>query len=953
MTSLRAVWAFPFIAVGLMAQQNAGALHGTLTDSSGAFVPAASISLSGENLQRTTETPIDGSYSFNNLVPGRYTIKVDFPGFEPFESGVNIEAGRVTELPIQLKLMSNKQELTVATDRGPELSTDPGQSASALTVTGADLDALPDDPDDLSDMLTALAGPSASAGGAPQILLDGFSGGQLPPKAAIKEIKINQNPFSADYDNPGFGRIEIITKPGADMFRGSVGMTESTAYFNSRNPYAANKADYLNRMFTGNAAGSFFHRLSYTFNFYQSTINNTALINAVTLNPATLEEVPVRATVVTPRTDYSGTGRIDYQISPNNTFTGSYLHLSSDRDNNGIGQYSLPSRAYSSENSTDQIRLVESSVLGANAVTDARFGFTRYATYQYGDNSVPSLIVASSFNGGSAQVGQASNINTLLEFQSNTTVVQGTHTIRFGGRGRNTAITDISPSNFGGTFSFFGVTGAPVLDVNNQPTGQTEQISSLEQYRRTLLFQQLGYSPSAIQSLGGEASQFSIAGGNPSVGLGQADIGMYILDDWRWKPNITLSMGLRYETQSNIRDYRDFAPRFGIAWSPPAKNGAPPKTVIRLGSGMFYGRIGTNLTQQALRFNGVTQQQFVVQNPLFFPTVPSIEELLSQGTAAQQSLTTYRMDPRIRALAFFVTAATVERQLPGKTSVSATYYREEGRHLVQTVNINTPFPGTFTPGDPTSGIRPYGDAAGNIFQYETGGVQNLDLIWVEVNNHLNQRVSFSSYYQFNSAHGNIDNNGSPSNPYDFAQDYSRTSWTRRNNFNFTGTFLAPGGVQLSPFFVAASGQPYNLTIGSDLNGDTIANDRPAFATDMSRPSVVVTRFGAFDTSPMPGQTIVPRNYLTGVAMWNINMRISKTFGFGAPREAPPAGYKGPAMHRYGLNFNLDVNNILNHVNQGGFVGNLSSPLFGQSTMISLFRDTSNNRRLQFGTQFTF
>jgi len=140
----------------------------------------------------------------------------------------------------------------------------------------------------------------------------------------------------------------------------------------------------------------------------------------------------------------------------------------------------------------------------------------------------------------------------------------------------------------------------------------------------------------------------------------------------------------------------------------------------------------------------------------------------------------------------------------------------------------------------------------------------------------------------------------------------------------------------------ASGLPYNLTIGSDINGDTVANDRPAFATDLSRPSVVVTPFGAFDTSPIAGQTIVPRNYLTGPGMWNVNMRISKTFSFRARKD-----------HRYGLNFNLDVNNIFNHLNQGGFVGNLSSPLFGQSTAINLFRDTSNDRRVQFGTLFSF
>jgi hypothetical protein len=414
----------------------------------------------------------------------------------------------------------------------------------------------------------------------------------------------------------------------------------------------------------------------------------------------------VQSSVITPRTDLFGTARVDYQISMNHTFTGSYLHYLSDRDNNGIGQYSLLSRAYSSENARDEVRLIESAVLGPNAVTDTRFGYTRNANFQYDGSPVPSLVVASSFSGGSAQVGNASDINTLLEFQSNTTVIHNEHTIRFGGRARHTGITDISPGNYGGTFSFFGVTGAAVLDADSQPTGQTEQISSLEQYRRTLLFQQLGYPMSQIQILGGGASQFSIATGNPLVNFNQTDVGVYLLDDWRVRPNITLSLGLRYEAQTNIQDLRDFAPRFGFAWSPPAKKGAMPKTVIRVGSGLFYGRVGTNLKQQVLRFNGSTEQQLIIQNPAFYPAVPPVSQLLAQSVTGPQSLTTYRLDPRLRAAAFFVTALTVERQLPGNTSVSATYFRQVATHLLQTVNINTPFPETYLPGDPASGVRP-------------------------------------------------------------------------------------------------------------------------------------------------------------------------------------------------------------------------------------------------------
>jgi hypothetical protein len=952
MRALRTPGILLVATAALLAQQTVGTLRGVLTDSSGAQIPAASVSLAGNNLQKSIQTQVNGSYAFPGLPAGRYTVKVEVPGFDPFDSAVTVESGRITDLPIQLKLREGKQEVTVTADPGPELSVDPGQSAGALTVKDSDLDALPDDPDDLSDMLQALAGPGVTPNGGGGILLDGFSGGQLPPKAAIKEIKINQNPFSPEYDSPGFGRIEIITKPGADKFRGSMGLTDSDAYFNSRNPYALNKADYVNRMWTANIGSSLFHKLSWSANFYRSTINNTALIDAVTLNPTTLAETPVQSTVVTPRTDISGTARIDYQISTNHTFTGTWLHLLSNRDDNGIGQYSLVSRAYSSENSRDDVHLSESAVLSSSVVTDTRFGFTRNTNYQYGDNSVPSLIVSSAFNAGSAQTGNASNVNTLMEFQSNTTVVHSTHTIRFGARVRHTGITDISPSNFGGTFAFFGVTNAPVLDANNQPIpGQTTQISSLEQYRRTLLFSSLGYSPQQIQSLGGGASQFSIAAGNPRVVFGQADVGLYALDDWRVKPNITLSLGMRYEAQTNISDLGNFGPRFGLAWAPPTKNGVAPKTVIRFGSGIFYNRINTYVIQQELRFNGVTQQQYVIQNPLFYPAVPPVAQL--QSAADQQTLTTYHLDPRLRASMALIGAITLERQLPAKTSVSATYLAQRNNHQLQLVNINSPLPGTYVPGDPTSGVRPYGNTAGNLFQYESGGQLKFNLLMVQVNNKLNNRVSFSAYYQYMSARTDVDNSLLPSNPYNFAQDWGRPDWLRKNYFNVIGTFVAPGGVQFSPFFLMASGLPYNLTVGNDNNGDTVANDRPAFATDLSRPSVVMTKYGAFDTNPLPGQTLVPRDYLTGSGMWNLNMRISKTFGFGAPKEAPPAGYKGPAQHRYGVNFNLDVNNIFNHLNQGGYVGNLSSPLFGQSTAINLFRDTSNNRRIQFGTQFTF
>jgi hypothetical protein len=932
---------FVFAALALIVQLPA-AIHGVLTDASSALIPGAAVSLTSANVRTTVRTAADGSYSFQGLAAGDYTLSVAVPDLEAFEKRVRVDGGATIDLPIQLRPHVETQALTVTEGREAEIGLEEDKSASAVVIKSTDLDALPDNPDDLLNMLQTLAGQGV---GDAQILVDNFSGGQLPSKNTIKEIKINQDPFSAAYDWMGFGRIEIVTKPGGDRLHGTVGLTDSDAAFNSRNPYSLNKADYVNRIFTANIGNSFRSRASYSFDFYHNTINNTALINAVTLNTATLQPAPVQTTVVVPRDDISGTGRLDYQISTAHTFTGSYRYLLQHRANNGIGQYSLESRAFSSTTPLKELHLTETATLSSGAVTTTRLGYTTARNYQYGDILTPSLIVSSAFNGGSAQVGQELHGSSLLEIQSDTNLIRGVHSIRFGGRLHNNAITDLAPANFGGTFFFFGVTNAPVLDANNQPVGnETTQIDSLEQYRRTLLFERLGYTSNVIRRWGGGASQFSISAGNPLVTFHQTDLALYGLDDWRALPNLTVSLGLRYEVQNHVHDWRDFGPRVSLAWSPGSGNNSSPQTVVRAGWGTFYDLVSTQLIQQTMRFNGTTEQQYVVMNPDFYPAIPVVNSL-----AGGQISTIYRMDGNTKGSPWMLAAVSVDRQLPGKTSLSVIYRDQRTTHIPQTVNINTPLPG---------GLRPYGNAAGNIFQFESGGIQKVKWLTVQVNSKMNRRISLTSQYTLMGAHNHDGYTDSGqwdsayvSNPYNLNQDWGRAGWNTNHNFNLIGTLLGPGHIQLSPLFIASSGRPYDLTVGSDINGDTIANDRPAFATDLTRPSVVMTKFGAFDTNPLSGQRIVPRNYLTGAPMWNLSMRLSRTFAFHS--EPQEAGSTGPAPRRFGLNFNIDADNLFNHVNPGGFVGNLSSPLFGESTAVRLPRDTSNNRRIQFGTQLTF
>ncbi len=248
MPNLRRICVFlPVMALAIssaIAQTGTGTVRGTMTDDSGGVIPAANVTLTGKGGTKTAQTQADGSYVFQGLAPGQYNVKVAFPGFAPIDKPVNVTAGGNVVLPIQLVLAAAKQEITVADQSTTAISVEPDNNATALVLRGEDLAALPDDPDDLSDALQALAGPGAGPNGG-SIYIDGFSGGQLPPKESIREIRINQNPFSAEYDKLGFGRIEILTKPGTRQGSRQRRVQRQRWHFQFAQPHLHQQAGFL------------------------------------------------------------------------------------------------------------------------------------------------------------------------------------------------------------------------------------------------------------------------------------------------------------------------------------------------------------------------------------------------------------------------------------------------------------------------------------------------------------------------------------------------------------------------------------------------------------------------------------------------------------------------------------------------------------------------------------
>lgn len=940
LTSLLAVAICAFAAFG----QQQGSVTGQVQDELGAAVVGATVTVvNPEGRVRTVTTSQRGEFTVSGLTPGIYTVRVAIPNFAIYENNeVEIKAGQRTELTVPLTVEGVQEQVDV--DTSNQVSTDPNANLSATVLKGEDLEALPDDPDELEAALQALAGPSAGPNGG-QIYIDGFTGGRLPPREAIREIRINQNPFSAEFDRLGFGRIEILTRPGADKFRGSAFMNFNDSRFNSRNPFALNRAPGQTRFFGGNISGPVQKgKSSFFVDINNRDIDANTIINAQVLD-ANLNVVPFQQDVQVPTRRFSISPRFDYQINDNNTLQLRYSYTNAKSENQGLGNLTLPSRAFETTYTENEIRVTETMIINPTTINETRFEIDWENREQIGDNSVPTVNVGSAFVGGGAQIGLSFNKETSWELQNYTTTSLGKnseHAIKFGVRLRGLTLRDRSENNFGGSFSFI----------------------NLDSYRNAILGNDIPVS-------------FSLTTGNPEQKVSQTDVGLFITDDWRISPGFTMSFGLRYENQTNIKDSLNFAPRLSFAWSPGAGGARAPKTVIRGGFGIFYDRFGENLTLQARRFNGSEQLSLLVNSfdpdpvrraaaiALLQQAVFTVDGVTNVPTAAQilaalpQSNTIRSISPELQSPYMAQVALGVERQLPFNTTVSVFYIGSRTWHVLRARNINAPI----CPEQVNCLDAPRPDPlSGDIYQYESSGVLNQNRIFTNIRANITPRISIWGNYSLGFMKGDSDGAFSfPAYSYDLSGEYGRSGSDVRHNFVFGGNVSLPWEFSLNPFVTANTGAPFNITRGVDLNGDGLTNERPTFGELATRCGELGLTNSFCDVSGFDPNAIIPRNFADGPKFFNVNLRVSKNFGFGktatpANDRAQTGGGGGPrgggfpgmggrgggrggfggfgggdGRSPYNLNISVQFTNLFNTVNFASPISNLASSRFGQFT----------------------
>lgn len=893
-------------------------LHGVITDPSGAIVPGAVVELRGPGGEKRARTNASGMYSFGDLAGGKYRVRIAVKGFAPVERR-DLVITRAMGFDAQLAIRAGMEVVHVQDESG-RIGTEPSSNGGGVFMRQRQVAELSDDPDELALQLQALAGPAPGPNGG-QVFIDGFTGVNLPPKSAIREVRINANPFSPEYDRPGFSRIEIFTKPGSESLRGQAFAQFNDDLFNSRNPLLAQstRPPYRVRMFGVDVSGPLKKsKASFTLGVEHRRIDESGIILATTLD-SELKPVSLSQAVAMPQTRTSATPRVDYAINSKNTLAVRYQELRIRLNDIGAGDFNLPSRAYDEWTTNRIVQATETAVFSPKAISETRFQFARTSLRDRAKDFTPAINVLDAFAAGGAPINNSSSVTNSVEPSNVSMYTSGNHSIKWGGRVRQARLTDTSRNNFAGSFTFL----------------------SLEDYRQTL---------AGVE--GARPWQFTMNSGMPTSQVQQADLGLFVNDDWKARPNVTLSFGLRYEMQTNLDDQSNWAPRVGVAWAIDAKANRPARTVLRAGAGLFFDRVPASVTLNALRYDGTTQRSYVISNPAFFPTIPLVDAL-----PPNEQLLRPRSGS-LRAGQLYQVSIGIERQLTRNARVTASMIQSRGVHLPNARNVNTP----------VGGVYPYDDRSIRLLT-ESSGSSRLSQFIISPN--VNYR-KFSLYGFYALSHGQDNNEGLPADPYNMRAEWGPSTYGDVRHRVVAMSSIPLWKISVAPFFAANTGVPYNITTGLDPEGTGFPTARPVL---LGRSSCVAK--ACFDANPAMGPKTIGRNFGRGPAAANLGMRVGYTWAFGGRGEGsgmdagsggthggtggPPLGmFAANTGRKYNVTLSATTLNALNHANYGPPNGNLASPYFGQSRSLGGLivmshggSQTAYNRKVDFQLRVTF
>jgi hypothetical protein len=841
-------------------------LRVTVVDQTGAVIVGARVTVTPAAAASVTalDTGERGDASFTALEPGHYAIHVESPGFEPADAKeVRVRAGDNRR---EVKMAIAKLAETVQVGRDPrEAGTDRRGDAFATVLGANEINELPDDPDEMERVLQEMAGPGAV------MRVNGFRGGRMPPKDQIAQIRFHRNMFAADAHEPGFMSVDIITKPGLELWKGSTNIGLRDSVLNAKNAFAPVKGDERNQRYNFSLSGPVWAKRT-SLALSAEGIDAFESKTIVAALPSGYFADSIRK----PTAAVNLSARLEHALTKTQMLRAEVQHNHNRQTNLGVGDFDLAERGYKQTRDESLFRMGTTGSIGKKLYNEFRFQW-RAQDFTYDPTSqAAAVLVLNAFNSGGAQVAGARATNE-IEIANDLDVSAGKHAMRAGFLIEGGRYNSNVRRNATGTFTFADLAAYAA----GQPTTFTRNV------------------------------------GDPHVAVSQYQGGFYFQDDYRASKGLTVSAGVREETQQHIGGF-NLGPRGGIAWS-PFKNG---KTTIRAGGGIFFDWFEAPNYEQAVQLDGTHQQISTI-------IAPGFPDATRGGLAVALTAGRVEFAPNLKQPILKEANIGVERQLPHNLRLSGMYVRRQGTNQLRGVNVNAPL---------ASGLRP-DPTAGAITQIQSTATSSFQALFVSLQLMQPQRRMFVGL-QYGLAKGITEADGPfslPADSHNLAAERGPGPMDARHRLSSMGNFPLYKTLMLGTSVRIQSALPYNITTGRDDNGDTVSNDRPAGVT---------------------------RNTGRGTATVDIGARLSYTIGFGGPARTGPGGpqiniVRGDSdalasmrgaegvNKRYRLELYASAYNLLNHLNAINFSGVVTSPFFGQPT------PAAAPRRMEIGARLVF
>lgn len=826
----------------LLAVVCAGAtLTGVVLDPSGAPAPGALVTL--RPTERTALTDYQGVFRFEDLPQGRYELEVRREHFKTARLWVSVGPRSGRPLRIVLELARLEQKLTVTDAAG--LSTNPAENPDVVQLDPDLLKSLPVLNLDVLGAAALFLDPAQIGARGHSLVVDGMETDRLGVTAsAIREVRINQNPYSAEFSSPGRGRLEVTTAKAESAYHGQFNLILRHHRLDARNAFAASGPRQQRRTFEGHLTGPLgrSRKLSFLLSGSREIDHQESVVFAQTLAGLVRQQVP------RVERDAEFNFRLNYQPDARRSFAWRYEIEADSTRGDDIGGVNLP------EVGTDGRDREQALYFTWQAVHSPRWlhQFQARPRRQRGDQTsrtpgVPKLVVEDAFVGGGGQNEQLQR-HWRVELSDLWSWSSTRHWLKLGAAATQLDRTDFHDlSHREGIFYF----------------------SSLEDYAARRPF------------------AFTRQSGSGRLRFWNVGLAGFLQDDFRWRPNLSFGLGLRYERFLYPGDSDNFAPRFSFAWAP----GARPKTVLRGGAGLFYERLGGGSVRNALLFDGLKLRRVLLVDP-GFP-----DPFAGAGFNVQQPPAIVRLSPRLGAPYLLHSSLGLSRPLTPKATLTITYAEIRGLKQFRSRDANAPVPPDFTRPNPAlSTVRTIESSARMAGRSLEAGLRGSLTRW------FNGAVLYSLGRTFNDSDGP---DSLPADSLDLSREWARAAFDRLHRFHLAGKLTAAEWFEVGLILQLESGAPYSLTTGRDDNRDGSARDRPHG---------------------------VARNSLQGTGLAVLDVRWERKFPIREPIQA---------------RLLVDAFNALNRVNYTRWVGNLSSPFFGRPVAARPARRLQLGLRLEF------